>query len=122
MAADAYDVKTPGADHDVATLHGEDDLLFGGGKVFRVPDDVRLGLLAGGVKMLLKVAAAMHERDSDHGGAGIGSRTEGVARKHTETAGVGRQVFGKGDFHGKVGDASGGEIDWGCDGVGKTHI
>ena len=76
----------------------------------RRPGDVGLGLLAFGVEVLLEVAAAMGERDGDHGGAGIGRGTEGIAGQHAEAAGVGGQGRGEGDLHGEVGDGAFGEI------------
>ena len=75
------------------------------------PDDVGLGLLAGGVEVLLEVAVAMHQRDGHHGGAGVGCRTERIAGEHAEAAGVGREVLAEGDFHGEVRDLAVGKVD-----------
>ena len=112
VAMDANDVEAPGADFDLAVLHGEGDGFAGGGElVLWGPGDVGFGLLALGVKVLAEVAAAMGERDGDHGGAGVGGGAQGVAGEHAETARVGGEFGRKGDFHRKVGDGPGGEVE-----------
>ncbi len=114
VAGDADDVEAPGAEGDLAALHGDGDGLVGGGeRRLGRPDNVALGLLAGGVEVLLEVAAAMHERDGDQGNAGIGGGAEGVAGQHAEAAGVGGQGLGEGDLHGEVGDLARGDVKGG---------
>ena len=61
-------------------------------------------------ELLAEVAAAMDERDGDHGSGGVGCGAEGVAGEHAETAGVGGQSRGEGDLHGEVRDGAVGEI------------
>ena len=112
VAGVADDVEAPGAEGDLAALHGDGDGLVGGGEGrFGRPDDVALGLLAMGVEVLLEVAAAMHERDGDEGNAGIGGGAEGIAGQHAEAARVGGQGLGEGDLHGEVGDLARGDVE-----------
>ena len=111
VAGDADDVEAPGADEDLAALHGEGDDLVGAGKRgLGRPGNVGLGLLADVGELLAEVAAAMDERDGDHGGGGVGGGAEGVAGEHAEATGVGGQGRGEGDLHGEVGDGAVGEI------------
>ncbi len=62
------------------------------------------------VEMLAEVAAAVDEGDGDHGGGGVGGRTQGVAGEHAETTGVGGEGRGQGDLHGEVRNAAMGEV------------
>ena len=61
-------------------------------------------------EVLAEVAAAMDERDGDHGGGGVGGGAEGVAGEHAQATGVGGQGWGESDLHGEVGDGAGGKI------------
>ena len=105
VAGDAHDIEAPGADGDVAPLHGDrDDLLRAGQQGLRRPGHVGLGLLADGVEVLAEVSAAMHQGDGDHGRGGVRGGAQGVAGEHAQAAGVGGQRRGERDFHGEVGD------------------
>ncbi len=70
VAGDAGDVKAPGAEQHSPALHIDGDDLIGRGKDrLRRPGHVGLGLLALKIEVLLEVAAAMDERDGNHGAA-----------------------------------------------------
>ena len=71
-------------------LHGDGDYFTGGGEGgLRRPGDVGLSLLAERVEMLAEVSAAVSERDSEHGGAGVGSGAKCISCEHAQTTGVG---------------------------------
>jgi len=124
VAGNADDVEAPGADENRPALHGEGNDLVGTGEGrFGRPGNIGFGLLANIIEALAEVAATVHERDGDHGTAGIGRGAEGIACQHAEATRVGGQGRVKGDFHGKVGDGARGEI--GCSGgerVGKAQV
>ncbi len=61
-------------------------------------------------RVLAEVAAAMDERDGDHGGGGVGCGAKGVAGEHAETTGVGGQRRRERDLHGEVCDGSVGKV------------
>src|SRR5258708_11958832 len=108
------DIEAPGADENFPALHGEgDDLLGAGEGGLGGPGDVGLGLLADGVEVLTEVAAAVRERDSNHGGGSVGRGAEGVAGEHAQSAGVGGEGRGEGDLHGEVSDGAGSEVQIG---------
>ena len=112
VAGAADDIEPPGANRELAALHLDGDRRAGGGQdCLGRPDDVGLGLLAGGVEVLLEIAVAMDQGDRHHGGAGVGCRTQRVAGQHAETAGVGREVLAEGDLHGEVRDLAVGKVD-----------
>ncbi len=112
VAGTADDIKPPGANGDLTALHVDADSRARRrqDRLGR-PDDVRLGLLAGGIQVLLEIAVAMHQRNGHHGGAGVGRRTQGVAGEHAETAGVGGEILAEGDLHGEVRDLAVGKVD-----------
>ena len=75
------------------------------------------------IELLAEVAAAMDERDRDHGGGGVGGGAEGVSGEHAQTTGVGGQGWGEGDLHGEVRDGARGKIEGrrGDGSGGKSH-
>ncbi len=116
VALDADHIEAPGADGDLAALHGDGDgLLRAGQGGLGRPGHVGLGLLANGVEMLAEVSAAMDEGDGDHGGGGVGGGAQGIAGEHAQAAGVGGQRGRERDLHGEIGDAAGGEVGAGRD-------
>ncbi len=85
VAGNANNIKAPRADENLPTLHGEGDDLVGAGEHgLGGPGDVGFRLLTDVGELLAEVAAAMDERDRNHGGRGVGGRAEGVAGQHSE--------------------------------------
>ena len=105
VAGHADDIEPPGLQRDLAILHHDRYGLVGQGQrgLWR-PDNIALRLLAGGVQVLLEVAAAVHQRDRNQRNAGIRSRTQRIAGQHAQTTRVGRQRLGERDLHGEVRD------------------
>ncbi len=60
------------------------------------PGNLSFGLLTDIGELLTEVAAAMDERDCDHGGGGVSGGAEGIAGEHAQATGVSRQGWGRG--------------------------
>ena len=124
VAGDANDVEAPGANQHLTTLHGQgDDLVGAGERCLRRPGDVHFALLALRIEDLAEVAAAVRQRDSNHGAAGVRRGTKCVAGQHAQATGVGGKGGRKGNLHGKIGDAARGEIGTSsAERVGKAQV